>query len=268
MADPADALGFGREPINDYDRRPPDRWSQPWSPTLVTVLTVVGALLVGFLLASALVAGRDVAVSQHERRDELVSLIDAREGHTAALRDQLDELRGRVAAAEAEAAAGVPNLQAQVGEVEVAAGITAVTGPGLRVTLSDAGPDCSEYEENCRIHDSDLQLAVNALFAAGAEAVAVNDERVIATTAIRSAGRTVQVNYRPLGEPYVVEAVGDPAALADAFSASEFAELFLVWEDLYGLGFAVEEADELALPGYGGSLQLREAAPSERGGRS
>lgn len=268
MAEPAEALGFGREPTDDYDRRPPDRSSQPWSPTLGTTLTVAGAVLVGFLLTSALSAGRDMAVSQHERRDQLVSLIDARQDHTAALRDQLDELRGRVAAVEADAAAGVPALREQVGDVEVAAGITAVAGPGVRVTLADAEPDCSEHEENCRIHDSDLQLAVNALFAAGAEAVAVNDERVIATTAIRSAGRTIQVNYRPLGEPYVVEAVGDPQVMTDEFHASEFTELFLIWEDLYGLGFTVEEADDLELPGYGGSLRLREAAPARQGGRS
>lgn len=265
MADPADALGFGRESTHDYEGRPPDRWSRPWSPTLVMALTVVGALVVGFLLSSALSAGRNVAVSQHERRDELVSLINAREDRADALREQLDDLRAEVAAAEAAAATGVPALQEQVGEVEMAAGMTAVSGPGLRVTLGDAAPDCSDYEENCRIHDSDIQLAVNALFAAGAEAVAVNGERVIATTAIRGAGRTIQVNYRPLGDPYTIEAVGDPEHLAENFLRSEFADLFVVWEDLYGLGFDLEEHDDLEIPGFGGSVRLREAAPAQGG---
>lgn len=262
MSFPAEALGLTDEPAYDYPHGPPTRWARPWSSPVVTTLTAVGALLVGFLLVAGLSAGRTSALEQDARKAELIALINARQEHTAELSGQLEELRARVAATEAEVTAGAPSLAAYLHDVEQAAGLTRVAGPGLRVTFSDADPGCSAREEDCRIQDTDLQLAVNALFAAGAEAVAVNGERVIATTALRRAGRQILVNYRVLTAPYVLEAIGNPDRLELDFGRSEIARQFAVWTDVYGLGFATEVVDRLDVEGYRGSLQLRAAEPA------
>lgn len=263
MADPAEALGLRRGPSDDYHLPPPTRWSQPWSGRTVTILTVVGALLVGFLLSSGLRAGRDVAREQDVRRSELITLIDARQQHVETLSAQLEELRTRVQSAEAQAAEGVPALRGRLEDMERAAGMTRLAGPGLRVTLGDASGTCpTGRAEDCRIQDTDLQLAVNVLFAVGAEAVAVNGERIIATTAIRGAGRAVLVNYRVLTSPYVIEAIGDPDRLHDGLMAGQLAQDFVVWKDVYGLAFSVERQERLEVAAFGGALRLRSAAVS------
>lgn len=217
--------------------------------------------MAGFLLAAGLSAGRTVAVEQTARKAELIELIRARQEHTAALSGQLDELRARVSEAEEQLAAGVPALRREVAAAEAAAGLTGVRGPGLRVTFADSGTTCpTGRQEDCRIQDVDLQLAVNALFGAGAEAVAINGERVVATTAIRSAGQSILMNYRVLVSPYVVDAVGDPAALEEWFGKSAVAEDFTVWRDVYGLGFSWAPEEEVVVPAYSGSARLRSAS--------
>lgn len=268
MSDPATALGLRFE--DDYQPLPPPRWSQPWSSAAVRATTAVAALLVGFLLTTGLTAGRQAAVEQTARKAELVALVSARQQRAAALGDQLEDLRGRVAAAEQSVRrAGAPSLNARLTEIEAATGLTGLRGPGVRVTFADAEGTCSTgRDEDCRIQDVDLQLATNTLWGMGAEGVAINGERIIATTAIRSAGSSVLINYRVLTSPYVVEAVGDPVAIQTGFLDSELAEDFSVWRDAFGLGFDVTSTEEIALPAYTGAVRLRTAVNPQAGGDS
>lgn len=260
--DPAEALGLHGKVVSDYAGVPQGRWREPLPRGAALVFTVIGALLVGFLLSVGLRAGRSAAVEQDSRRDELIQLIEDRQEHTERLESQLERLREEVAAAESRAAEGLPALRARQRELEAAAGLTALRGPGVRVTLGDAeGPCPTGRADDCRIQDTDLQLTVNGLFARGAEAVAVNGERLIATSAVRSAGRSILVNYRVLGSPYVVEAIGDPERLAEGFADTQLARDFKVWKDVYGLGFSIEQAEELELPAYERGLRLRAASP-------
>lgn len=261
---PERLLGLTGDP-GAYPTGPPERWVQPLSRGAVRWLTVLGALLVGFLLTAGVNVGRSAAEAQDERKRDLIALIEARQERVDALAAELEELRGLVA--EREESAAVPRaLLSELTRVEVAAGLTRLAGPGLRVELADAGSSCRGVQpQDCRITDVDLQLAVNTLFAAGAEAVAVNGERVITTTAIRGAGQSVLVNYRVLVSPYTLEAVGDPERMRTALDDSAFAADFEVWRDRYGLGFSVETVDELVLPAYGGSLRFRRAVAVEAG---
>lgn len=264
MDDPARTLGIA-ELADDYRPVPPNRWRQPWSGGTAMAMTALGALAVGFLIASGISLGVSTAEVQDARKQELISLIELRQERVDAMTEQLDTLRAEVAALEAEMSA--PDLQRDVERIEQVAGLTAVRGPGLTVTLDDASGSCpSGQEQDCQIQDTDLQLAVNALFDAGAEAVAVNGERVIATTAIRSAGRAVLVNYRVLSPPYEILAVGDPEGLESGFMTSPFAIDFEIWERTYGLGFSVDVPDEVTLAPYAGSVRFQHAAPVEREG--
>jgi len=253
VRDASSLRGYGRR---STDRPGGDRRSVPLEP----LLTAAGALLVGFLLSVGLSAGREAARVQNERKDELIALVDTRQTRAEALGAQLEQLRSEVAAAESRAAEGLPLLQVQVAEVEAAAGLTPVQGPGLELRFADATTACpTGRAEDCRIQDVDLQLAVNTLFALGSEAVAVNGERVISTTAIRSAGGSILVNYRVLTSPYEVQAIGDAAALKEGIADSSLTSDFEVWRDVYGLGFAVAAGDELEVPAFTGSVRLRAA---------
>jgi uncharacterized protein YlxW (UPF0749 family) len=260
VSDLTDALGLNAE--TDYARRPPVRWSQPWSSGVVRSLTALGALLVGFLLSAGVSVGRQQAAEQGARKSELIALIDARQARADALAEQLERLRGRVDAAQAAAVnPAVPALRTRLAAVEAATGLTALTGPGVQLTLSDGTGTCpAARPEDCRIQDVDLQMAANTLFALGAEGIAVNGERMIATTAIRSAGSAVLVNYRVLTSPYVVAAVGNAPALDQGVRVSALWDDFEIWRDVYGLGISLEQADEVVLPAFSGSVRVPTAA--------
>lgn len=256
---------LGLQPEHEYGPRDPTRWTQPRSVPLVRALTALGALIVGFLVSTGLLAGREAALATDARKDELVALVEARQARAEDLSVQLDGLRDRVEVAEQAATPAVADgLAAALARAEAQTGLTPLAGPGLRVTFSDGATACSTGRpEDCRIQDVDLQLAANTLFGAGAEGVAINSERLIATTAIRSAGSSILVNYRVLTSPYVVEAVGDAERLSAGFAASQLASDFAVWQDAYSLGFEVETIAEALLPGYDGAVRVRVAEPAD-----
>ncbi|MFO8075451.1 MAG: DUF881 domain-containing protein [Actinomycetota bacterium] len=261
MADPADALGLGESPPHDYGPRDPRRWRAPWSTRAVAALTALGALVVGFLVATGLSAGREVVEAQDARKDELLALIGERIERTEELSSELDELRERVDETEDVVFAGVEELNREVEELELAAGLTDLAGPGVVLVLDDARDPCPQQPADCRIQDVDLQLAINTLFAAGAEAVAVNDQRVLSVTAVRSAGQTVLVNRQVLTPPYELVALGDREALEQGVGGSPLAADFAAWRDEYGLRFDLEGTPAAEVPGYRGSVRLELAEP-------
>jgi uncharacterized protein YlxW (UPF0749 family) len=145
------------------------------------------------------------------------------------------------------------------------AGTSTMEGPGLVVRLSDSTrkPTSKDEAGAFRIHDVDLQLVVNQLFAAGAEAVSVNDNRLVTTSPIRAAGDTIVVNFRPLNPPYVVTAIG---ARRTAFDGSPIARRFERWRDLFGLGYTLRAGSKLRVAGFAGRVAVDRAQPVGAGG--
>lgn len=221
--------------------------------------------MVGFLIIAATTSARERREADAPRRAELIRLIDARQKLVddldtvvQDLRDEVAEAKSRVdqtSAIRRRAARREAQLAAQAGSV-------ALAGPGLAVTLdnSDRRPPSPDQAGAYKIHDSDIQLVVNALFAAGAEAVAVNDSRVVATTPIRSAGDTILVNFRPQTPPYSVTAIG---ASRTGFEASVIFRRFENWTRLFGLTFRVEDKDEIVVPSHTGRVAISSATPVE-----
>lgn len=236
-----------------------------WDVARTRALTVLGAVAVGFLLSSGLWASRDVGLQQDARKADLLALLETRQARNEAMSAQLEDLRLKVTQAQEVSAKDVPALTRRMAVLESHAGLTAVAGPGVRVTLGDGKAGCSQRPDDCRIQDADLQLTANTLFALGAEALAINGERLIATSAIRSAGGSVLVNYTVLTSPYVIEAIGNPVRLREELARSGLAHDFGVWRDTYGLAFRIEAVegvthdDVLTLPPHTGSVQLRAA---------
>ena len=223
------------------------------------VLTAASAVL-GFLLVTAVSSVGQARRAEAPRKTELIELIEQRRGLVAEHDRAVSALRDDVDAARRE---GVRRSERHRAEAEVVAGLAlqagtvALRGRGLEVKLSDS-PRRTPAEgggDAFRIHDTDLQLVVNALFAAGAEAVSVNDSRLVATTAIRAAGDTIVVNFRPLTPPYRVSAIG---ADKRAFEESEIARRFRRWTGLFGLGFSVSQGN-VEVPAYSGRVAIATA---------
>ncbi|QGH69430.1 DUF881 domain-containing protein [Pseudactinotalea sp. HY158] len=163
------------------------------------------------------------------------------------LREDIAGLRGEINELQAEQGDVSEEFLSRARDAAVSAGTIAVTGPGVAVTLEDSTRAVGG-DDPARVFDVDLQLVVNALWAAGAEAIAINGHRVSAGTAIRSAGEAILVDLKPLVSPYEVEAIGDPNGLRTEFARSTAAAQLATLGSMYGIGSSVVQAADLALP--------------------
>jgi uncharacterized protein YlxW (UPF0749 family) len=231
----------------------------------LTARAIAPALVVGllaFLLTVDLRAQDTAGKLTEGRRAQLAAIVAERQQRTSELEARLAQLRAQVAAIALNGGSvTLQELQSAKDRISAASGTTDVTGPGLVVRLTDA-PSSDQSSSNTvdnQIQDVDIQAVVNALWAAGAEAIAVNGQRLVSTTAIRNAGGAVLVNFRVLTSPYVVSVIGDVEAMRTSFDASDIARHFRSWEQIYGLGFSVEQPGTIQIPAFGGSLHFRYA---------
>jgi uncharacterized protein YlxW (UPF0749 family) len=142
-------------------------------------------------------------------------------------------------------------LTAETDRLALAVGSVAVSGPGLTVTMSDAvvpGPATGGNTALGRVLDTDVQSVVNGLWAAGAEGVSINGHRLTATSAIRSAGDAILVDYRPLVPPYVISAIGDPKTFQSVFVASAAGRALVALQQQYGIAERVDAVATVTLP--------------------
>lgn len=219
-------------------------------------------LTASLLIVLAAVQAHRGAPAATRTRDRLLGQVQARNASLATMQQRLNAARADAARLESLALASTKageRLSGQLAAEELAAGTVAVHGPGLRVTLDDAaqGPN--------RVLDRDVQTVVNALWAAGAEAIAIDGQRLTSESAIRQAGDAILVNFQPVTAPYDVEALGDPVALDASFGASAAAARMRAYGQLYGLRFDYARASTLTLPAAPG-LSLRYARPAGAGG--
>lgn len=245
-------------PEPDPAARPPRRSSRPG------VLLATALALVSFVLSAGWLQTGERRERFEGRRADLAALVAARQERAAALQSDLRELRAEVSRlAGGDGGGELGRLRDATARLARAAGLSPMTGPGVAVELSDStlakrgDPQSADFQ----IQDVDLQSVVNELWSAGAEAIAVNDQRAVATTAIRNAGGAVLVNYDVLSSPYRVVAIGDRSRLRARFERSHAAAQFRRWSDIYRLGFKVSDSGDLSVPGFVGSLQFRYARP-------
>ena len=114
----------------------------------------------------------------------------------------------------------VKELSSDLARAQFLAGLTDVKGPGVVVTLNDSKkpmpPMPAGFAPPNIIHDTDIAAVVNELKAAGAEAISVNGQRIVAVSPVRCVGPTVMVNFTPQTPPFVIKAIGNPKTLYTA----------------------------------------------------
>ena len=199
------------------------------------------------------------AEGRQEIRAALVADIGDAQEVSDGLVAELEQARADVATAREAALAASDEGQQALGALDAAeqmAGTVPVTGPGLLVTLADAEADAeddpvggdTETDPRARIRDDDIQVVVNALWAAGAEAISINGQRLSPTTAIRFAGEAVLVDFRPVTNPYDISAIGDPDTLRSRFLTVPEVITLAGTSETFGLRFDFGERDSLSLP--------------------
>jgi uncharacterized protein YlxW (UPF0749 family) len=225
----------------------------------VTALTLAA---LGFLLV---IAYRQTMADEPEAtraRDTLIQQVQNRRSDTDALQAQADQLGEEVAQLREAELGGA--AVARLRDLEAATGLARVRGSGAKITIGDGptpiNPVTGRQSTEARVRDSDLQLAANALWAAGAEAIAVNGQRLTATSTIRQAGEAILVDFQPVTTPYTIMAIG-PDKLAEAFRNGYAGKFFQALVSRYGMSFDAASADNITLDAAT-ELKLRVAVPS------
>ncbi|KKW64435.1 DUF881 domain-containing protein [Mycolicibacterium elephantis] len=231
-------------------RRP--RW-QNWAWQLC------GVLLIAVVFATAVAQARSTATGVRETQHALAGSVRSAEAATTDLAARRDALAAQVDTerrSRLEGGERGQELLGQLDQADFAAAATAVIGPGLTITVTDPGvsqnlSDVSkERVAGSRqvILDRDLQLVVNSLWAAGAEAVSVGGVRVGPNVTVRQAGGGILVDNQPIASPYVILAIGPPNALKDIFERSPGLQRLRLLEISYGVGVQVSASDTVTLP--------------------
>ncbi|MFH9572406.1 DUF881 domain-containing protein [Streptomyces sp. NPDC017230] len=257
MSNSADSSGTESSPVRKHRFRP------------VRVLTAAVFALAGLIFFTSFNTAKGTNIRTDASLLKLSDLIHERsrengrlEESNAALRDDVDAL--------AERDNGSTKAEAdRLAELEKKAGTQKLKGESISVTLDDAPPDATAklpgYPEPepdyLVIHQQDLQAVVNALWQGGAEGIKVMDQRLISTSAVRCVGNTLILQGRVYSPPYRIQAVGDPERLREALAASPTIQNYMVYVNVYGLGWKVEDEGRVTLPGYSGTADLHYARP-------
>ncbi len=238
----------------------PSRWR--WRQVLARPVSLVVLVVIGFLFA---VAYRETVAEEPSRakaRAGLIAEIKRREAETDRLTDHADRLREEVGRERDAALSG--SQASRLRNLEAGTGLGRVRGDGVVVRLADAPRDKNAVTGAdvgpSQVLYSDLQKVANDLWAAGAEAVAINGQRLTATSTIRKAGEAILVDYRPVTSPYEVTAIG-PGSMRGRFEESRAAALMREVARTTGLSFGVKKAGGLTLPAAT-QPRLRYAVPS------
>lgn len=229
---------------------------------------VPGALGVGLVLALAGVlfsANARLAGGFNARQpQDLPHLVQAEAARADTLSSQVQSLRGEVDRLTDAENSGMPQSEAaQLQRVAEQAGRVPVSGPGVTIALDDASPSAPHPDwavpDDLVVHQQDLQGVINALWAGGAEAMTLQGERVVSTSAFRCGGNILVLHGRVYSPPYVVKAIGDPAVLRRTVLAAEPVDRYLQWVKAVGLGWSISTEDEIKLSAYQDNLELRYA---------
>ena len=234
-------------------------------PRLARFATVLVMVTAGFMMTTAAVNSRGHDL-RPERDTDMATLVRNQASHNAALQKEAASLRAQVdELSKADQTPGVTSLTvSSASALAPSVGLGAVSGKALRVTLDDAplseNPDGVDANMLV-VHQQDIQMVVNTLWAGGAEAMTIQGQRVTSTTAVKCVGNTVVLHGVAYAPPYVIEAIGDRAAMEQALDASEAVRIYKGYVSAYQLGWSVERVGTVTMPAYTGTVAMGHATP-------
>jgi uncharacterized protein YlxW (UPF0749 family) len=241
-----------------------------WILWVTALSLVLGGLLAASLKTQRILQSR-YGLAPGGRGGGVMAALSVQADTNRELQAEIAKLRKKNSEWEERFATGAGQEKAlwrELQDVKVLAGLAPVNGPGVIVTLQDTkeapkdmgtglSPETmSEIQQAGIVHDSDIRLVIDELFAAGAEAVAVKDQRVVARTAVRCVGPSILVNDVKMASPFIVKAIGNSKEIMSALRTpgglldGDFATLGMIKADL---------ADEVSLPPYAGSTLIKYA---------
>lgn len=231
------------------------------------VVWLVALMFLGLLIVVQWRSAPPVAGSREAPASAAAQTIALLEAEQSALKQQIADLRARVATYEQRAAQGRDyrgELARSLQQQRLAAGMLPLKGPGLKIVTDDTSLKTLPPNEDANrfiVHEYELRDIVNFLWLRGAEAIAINGERIISTTSVYCVGTTILVNDTRLSPPFEILAIGDPAALERAVNDPQALKTFKDSVRRYSLVFTVSRERELRVPAFNGSFPFKYAQP-------
>jgi len=225
-------------------------------------------LLAGLLLAAThgVSGGAEIRGSDAPR---LVDLVREAQASVNRLNAQRDGLANKIDSTHGRASdAALSAMRRRSAELAGEADMDPVYGPGLVVTLEDAQRDANgrfprdATPDDLVVHQQDIQAVLNALWSAGAEAVQMQDQRIIATSVPRCVGNTLLLNGRTYSPPYRITAIGDAAAMQAALAEAPLVTLYKQYVVRFGLGYHEEVKSDVQIVGHSEPEKLHYAQPA------
>jgi len=239
-----------------------------WQLPLTLVFFISGILLVSVL--------RSLAASDQtpwrQKNANLVAMIQTQEKVIARLEEDIEQKRASLDSYQRVLSRGkeeLQNLQNILQELKIWSGLVEVEGPGIVISLDDnrKGAEVAQAKNpgqfqagDFLIHDKHILYIVNELRVGGAEAIAVNDQRIVTSSDIRCVGPMILVNTTRLAPPYIIKAIGDPDRLARVLGMPESEYNIL---KMAGFPVNLEKHSKIVIPPYKGSYQFTFAQPKE-----
>ncbi|WP_084721831.1 DUF881 domain-containing protein [Rhodococcus marinonascens] len=229
--------------------------SIPWKIAVLGVCLAAGLLVSTTGVASH---GNELRAGDSTRLSDLVRNAQAKTEAASDTRDQLAAQVETLQEAAATTDSGVAQALAAAKAVAADAGLTPMAGAGVTVTLTDASRNADgKYPvdaapDDLIVHQQDVQSVLNALWVGGAEAISMQDQRIVNTSAPRCVGNTLLLHGRTYSPPYVMSAIGDPKRLAAALANEPGIRVFKQYATRFGLGYEEAASTRLRVPGYAG----------------
>jgi len=225
-------------------------------------------LLAGLLLAAThgVSGGAEIRRSDAPR---LVDLVRETRSSVSRLDAERNELAGKIDAAHGRSSdAALAAMLRRSAELAGEAGMNPVHGPGLVVTLDDAQRDANgrfprdASPDDLVVHQQDIEAVLNALWSAGAEAIQMQDQRIIATSMPRCVGNTLLLNGRTYSPPYTITAIGNASAMQAALAGAPLVTLYKQYVVRFGLGYREEVKPDVQIVGRTEPVRMHFAQPA------
>jgi uncharacterized protein YlxW (UPF0749 family) len=251
-------------PAADADPNAAGRGS-PWRFGVPVVCLAAGLLLAA---THGVAGGAEIRRSDSPRLVDLVREAQHTTADRAALRDQLQHQLDTHHGDSPGTAAALTAITDRADHLGLALGLDQMRGPGLVITLDDARRDArgqfprDASPDDLVVHQQDVQAVLNALWSSGAEAIQMQDQRILSTSAPRCVGNTLLLNGRTYSPPYVIKVIGNTAAMHAALAAAPLVTLYRQYVVRFGLVYTEEARDSVDVVGHRMPLKLRYAQPA------
>lgn len=233
------------------------------------IFVAIGAMLLGIVMTLQFRTQAQAGFPMFSQRSDMIKMVHELETQRNKLEAELADKKRSLEEFERSAVNGgemATAIRNQLESVRTEAGYTDVSGPGIIVEMADSPKRPAPKDDPFYfiVHDVDLSTLVNELWASGAEAIAINDQRIVTTTSIRCVGPTVLVNSVRMASPYKVSAIGPAKDMDGALRTPGGFMDYMTPATMQGVKVKISSFDKLVLPSFKGSMILRYARTPEK----